>query len=98
MRLTEHEVAAIKAAARLTFGPDAVVRVFGSQVDADRRPADIDLHIETPEPVDIWRTKDRFLDRLFARIDAQRVDVIATTRGDVLQPIAQIAYRDGVVL
>ncbi|MGI4878588.1 MAG: hypothetical protein ACRYG4_13995 [Janthinobacterium lividum] len=98
MRLTDHEVAAIKAAARLTFGPDAVVRLFGSQVDDARRGGDIDLHIETPQPVDMWRTKDEFLDRLFARIDAQRVDLIATTRGEAPVPIAQIAYRDGVVL
>lgn len=98
MRLTPHEVAAIKAAARLTFGPAATIRLFGSRVDPTRRGGDIDLHIETPAPVDIWRAKDEFLDRLFARIDRQRVDIIATTRGESPVPIAQIAYRDGIVL
>lgn len=98
MRLTEHEVAAIKAAARLTFGPDAVVRLFGSRVDDTRRGGDIDLHVETPEAIDVWRARRDFLDRLFARIDEQRVDVIATTRGAAPVPIAQIAYRDGVIL
>lgn len=98
MRLEEHEVAAIKAAARLTFGTDAVVRLYGSRVVDARRGGDIDLHIETPETIDIWRAKEDFLERLFARIDAQRVDVIATARGMPPTPIEQIAYRDGVVL
>ena len=98
MRLEPEEVAAIKAAARLTFGSDAIVRLFGSRVDDSRRGGDIDLHVETPGPVDIWRMKDDFLERLFARIDAQRVDVIATARGATPTPIEQIAYRDGLVL
>ena len=98
MRLEPEEVAAIKAAARLTFGPDAVVRLFGSRASDQRRGGDIDLHVETREPVDIWRVKDEFLERLFERLDEQRVDVIATARGADPTPIARIAYRDGVVL
>lgn len=98
MRLTDHEVAAIKAAARLTFGPDAVVRVFGSRVDDARRGGDIDLHVETPDNIDFWPSKDEFLERLFARIDEQRVDLITTARGQAPMPIERIAYRDGIVL
>ena len=98
VRLEPEEVRAIKAAARLTFGDAAVVRLFGSRVDDSRRGGDIDLHVETPEPVDIWRVKDDFLERLFARIDEQRVDVIATARGTEPTPIERIAYRDGIVL
>ena len=98
MRLTPHEVAAIKAAARLTFGPDAVVRLFGSRVDDRLRGGDIDLHVETPVPVDVWAVKDAFLDRLFARIDEQRVDLLLTARGAEPTLFERIAYRDGVVL
>lgn len=98
MRLTAEEVAAIKRAAALTFGADAVVRLYGSRAFDDRRGGDIDLHIETREPVDIWAAKDDFLERLFARIDRQRVDVIASARGAARRPIEDIAYRDGVIL
>ncbi|WP_242186165.1 hypothetical protein [Sphingomonas sp. CARO-RG-8B-R24-01] len=98
MRLTETEVAAIKAATRLTFGPDAIVRLYGSRTIDTRRGGDIDLHVETPDDVDFWRARDVFLERLFARIDTQRVDLIATKRGASPTPIEQIAYRDGVVL
>ena len=98
MRLEPHEVRAIKAATRLTFGTDAVVRLFGSRANDARRGGDIDLHIETPQTPDLSRLKAEFLDRLFARIDEQRVDVIVTTRGAAPEPIEQIAYRDGIVL
>lgn len=98
MRLDEGEVAAIKAAARLTFGPGAVVRLFGSRADDTRRGGDIDLHVETPIKIDVWKAKDDFLERLFARIDEQRVDVIVTVHGENPRPIEQIAYRDGIVL
>lgn len=98
MRLSETEVGAIKAAARLTFGREAVVRLYGSRVHDDARGGDIDLHVETVEPVDIWRVKDDFLERLFERIDAQRVDVISSTRGRPASAIERIAYRDGIVL
>jgi len=98
VQLTPAEIAAIKAATRLTFGPDAVVRLFGSRVIDDQRAADIDLHIETPEDIDIWFYKDAFLERVFARIDQQRIDVIVTGRGHKPTPIAAIAYRDGVIL
>lgn len=98
MQLTPAEVAAIKAATRLTFGPDAVVRLFGSRVDDARRAGDIDLHIETVEPVDIWSRKHEFLERVYARVDEQRIDVITSERGGQPTPIAAIAYRDGIVL
>ncbi len=98
MRLEAQEVAAIKAATKHVFGEDAIVRLFGSRVDDARRGGDIDLHIETAKPVDIWQVKDDFLERLFARIDEQRVDVIVTTRGTPPRPIEAIAYRDGIIL
>lgn len=98
MRLEPYEIRAIKAATRLTFGPEAVVRLFGSRVHDERRGGDIDLHVETPERVDLLRAKDEFLKRLFARMDEQRIDLIGTTRGETPEPIERIAYRDGVIL
>ena len=98
MRLTPHEVRAIKAAARLAFGPDAVVRLFGSRVRDDARGGDIDLHVETPSVVDSGQLTVDFLDRLFVRIEPQRVDVLHSVRGAPLSGIERIAYRDGVPL
>jgi predicted nucleotidyltransferase len=92
------EVRAIKRAATLTFGKDSVVRLYGSRAFDDRRGGDIDLHIETVEAVDILQKRADFLEHLFARLDYQRVDVIATQRGSQPRPIEAIAYRDGVIL
>ncbi len=98
MRLTPHEVAAIKAAAREAFGDSAVVRLFGSRVDDALRGGDIDLLMEVDPPVDEWRAKDVFADRLFDRIEPRKVDVIVHERGTEARGFQRIGYRDGIVL
>lgn len=98
MRLTDHEVAAIKAAAREAFGETAVVRLFGSRVDDSLRGGDIDLHVEVDPPVDEWAAKGKFEDRLFARIEPRKVDVIVHERGTTPRGFQRIGYRDGIVL
>jgi uncharacterized protein len=98
MRLKPHEIDAIKAAAAEAFGPDAVVRLFGSRVDDSLRGGDIDLLIEVEEGQDSYRHEARFLDRLFERIDEQKVDVVLTVRGKAMPPFARLVARDAVPL
>ncbi len=98
MRLTDHEVAAIKAAARLTFGPDAVVRLFGSRVKDRLRGGDIDLHFAVAEGQDDYRKAAEFKWRLFERIDEQKVDVVLHSDGQPLEAIDVIAMDEGIVL
>ncbi|QYE36629.1 hypothetical protein KZX46_12335 [Polymorphobacter sp. PAMC 29334] len=98
MRLTDHEVAAIKAAAREAFGETAVVRLFGSRIDDSLRGGDVDLHVESDPLPDEWRAKGRFEDRLFERIEPRKVDLIVSQRGGTPRGFERIAYRDGIVL
>ena len=98
MRLTDHEVVAIKAAAHQAFGETAVVRLFGSRVDDSLRGGDIDLHIEADGPIDEWTARDDFKERLFRQIDPQKVDVILHERGTMPRGFQRIGYRDGVIL
>lgn len=98
MRLDGQEVSAIRASARLAFGPDATVRLFGSRVDDERKGGDIDLHVEVPAAIDEVGARSRFFDSLFSRIDEQRVDLIVRRQDDVLRGIDVIARRDGIVL
>ena len=98
MRLDAGEVKAIKSAALHAFGPDAVVRLFGSRADDDRRGGDIDLHIEVSPEIDAWDARVRFENNLFARIEEQRVDVVIRKRGEAERGIDLVARRDGVVL
>lgn len=98
MRLTTREIDAIKAAAAETFGADAVVRLFGSRTRDDLRGGDIDLHVETAPLPDEWDARDAFLDRLFQRIEPQKVDVVITQRGGIPHGFDRIGYRDGIPL
>lgn len=98
MRLTEHEVAAIKRAATAAFGASVIVRLFGSRVDDRKRGGDIDLHFEVDDGCDSDAAIDRFEDILFREIDEQRIDKIFSVRGTVRRPFEQIGYRDGIVL
>jgi predicted nucleotidyltransferase len=98
VRLTDHEVAAIKAAAREAFGESAVVRLFGSRVDDSLRGGDVDLHVEVDPLPDERRAKGRFEDSLFERIEPRKVDLIVSQRGGIPRGFERIAYRDGIVL
>ncbi len=98
MRLEPEEIAAIKAAARQAFGPDAVVRLFGSRADDARRGGDIDLHVEIAPDIDAWKARSVFENSLFARMEEQRIDVIIKRRGEAALGIDLIAHRDGVLL
>lgn len=98
MRLEPEELRAIKTAAAYAFGSDAVVRLFGSRADDDRRGGDIDLHVEVGPQVEEWEAKLRFEQRLFACIEEQRVDLVIRRRNEPERGIDLIARRDGVML
>ena len=98
MRLTSEEVGTIKAAAREAFGESAVVRLFGSRVDADRDGGDVDLHVEADAARDIWRRRLDFLLSVHQRLDHEKIDVVLSQRGTLPRGFERIAYRDGVVL
>ena len=85
MRLTPDEAAAIGRAAREAFGPDAIVRLFGSRLDDARRGGDIDLHVQVPAAVSIGERASfrRSLDR----------DVGALESSDVRHPFAAVFDR-----
>lgn len=98
MRLSPDEVRAIKIAAGEAFGPDAVVRLFGSRVDDGQRGGDIDLLIEVaPDRAGI-REEAAFLTALFRRMDERKVDVVLTRRGEPLPAFAAMVAPSSVPL
>lgn len=98
MRLTNDERAAIKNAASDIFGQQAVVRLFGSRVDDNKRGGDIDLHLEIDaDKIDRHDTSE-FKDRVWEAMNELKVDLIVTKRGSPLSWIERAAYRDGVIL
>lgn len=98
MRLSPDYVSAIKWAAQAAFGDTAVVRLFGSRVNDQARGGDIDLHFEVDPGRGTEAELDIFEQRLFTRIEPQRVDKVFTVRGEPTNAFERIAYRDGVIL
>ncbi len=98
MRLSKSEVAAIKAAATDVFGPNVVVRLFGSRVDDARRGGDIDLHVETDPDHATIENEVRFRARLWRDLDEPQVDVVLTARDASHAWIDRAAIREGVRL
>lgn len=98
MRLSPAYVDAIKAAARETFGDDAVVRLFGSRVDDAARGGDIDLHVEAAPAVADLDHEAHFRTLVWQRLDEPQIDVVVAARGATPRWIDRAAHRDGVVL
>lgn len=98
MRLTPHQVSAIKAAALEAFGPSAVVRLFGSRADDARMGGDIDLHVEADPAVADLDHEVRFRASIWKALDEEQVDVVVAARGAPPRWIDRAACREGIVL
>ncbi len=98
MRLTPHEVDAIRTAVREVFGAGATVRLFGSRVRDDLRGGDIDLLVEIEPGQASIANEQRLRDRVAPVVEDLSLDIVLHERGTPLRPIERIALRDGVLL
>ena len=98
MRLTVTEQEAIRQSAREAFGPAAIVRVFGSRLDDERRGGDIDLHVQVPAPVRQAAMAGRFRQLLERSVGEREYDIVVAVEGAPLSPIDRKAMGEGVVL
>lgn len=98
VRLTDEEVAAIRASAVEIYGPEAVVRLFGSRMRDDVRGGDVDLHVEVAEGQQDVAHAASFRWALFGRIDERKIDLVFRVRGRPLRPVDEVAIDQGVVL
>lgn len=99
MRLTNAQQRHILSAARRWFGPEAVVRLFGSRVDDAARGGDIDLFIELDRslPDKIEKTV-RFEAELVRGLGDRKIDVLVRDAATSEQPIHRLARETGIVL
>lgn len=98
MRLAPAEIQAIKAAVFEVFGPEAVVRLFGSRVDDRKRGGDIDLLVETPLGRDTLADEIQCKLALEDRLGERKIDLLLVAPNRPLSGIERIALRDGVLL
>lgn len=77
MRLTEFEIENIKNLARLHFGNNVQVFLFGSRTDNKMRGGDIDLFIRDGKGNRLTvRSKINFVTDLILKIGEQKIDVV----------------------
>ena len=99
MRLTDAQRRAIVEETARLLGPGARVRLFGSRVDDNIRGGDIDLLVETPDPVvQPALAAARLAVKIERRLDGRHVDVVLVTPETPALPIHDIARRQGMAL
>jgi len=99
MRLTDAQRRAIVEETARLLGPDARVRLFGSRVDDSARGGDVDLLVETPDPVaQPALTAARLAVKIERRLDGWHVDIVLVTPETADQPIHDFARRHGMTL
>jgi len=98
--LTDQQIETIRSAAADIYGPDAEVWLFGSRADDLARGGDIDLYIETGkiDPKRLLQLETRFWIRLQRLLGERRIDVVSRASGQPMQPIHNIARREGIRL
>ena len=99
MRLDDRTRRIIKEEVDRLLGPRTVIRLFGSRTDDRLRGGDIDLHVETFEPVeDRIRTECLLASRLFILLGGRKVDLLIEAPGRRVRSIDEQANRYGIIL
>ncbi|MDQ6968120.1 MAG: nucleotidyltransferase domain-containing protein [Mariprofundaceae bacterium] len=89
MRLSQAQIHAIEQVFQTVFLHGKVI-LFGSRVDDQKKGGDIDLFIQTTEPIsDLFACKIQFLLALKNKIGEQKIDL-------VLAPFASEALKDEI--
>lgn len=99
MRLSAEQASAIVHAARELAGSAASVWLFGSRLRDDARGGDIDLLVESPDPVDrpVWLAA-RLTAKLQRLLGDRRIVVLVVDPHTPLEPVHRVAMAEGVRL
>lgn len=99
MRLSPKQITQIKEATALVFGEKANVYLFGSRVDDRQKGGDIDLLVETIDPV---ARPAVMINQLAAKVmmanHGQKVDVVLLAPNLRSQGIHRVALSTGILL
>jgi predicted nucleotidyltransferase len=99
MRLTLSQIEMIRHTAQAVFGDFARVTLFGSRIDDKAKGGDVDLMVEVPHIVDEPALSGaKVASRVSRAMYGRKVDVILKAPNLKIQPIHEIAIRNGVIL
>ena len=100
MRLNISEINEIKTVAQSVFGADALVTLFGSRIDDNKKGGDIDLLIKCNKTIskdELYQLKLNFLIQLKKRIGDQKIDVLIDG-GEMNNTIFKAVANEGILL
>jgi predicted nucleotidyltransferase len=100
MRLNNKEIAAIKEVTRGVFGDNAMISLFGSRTDNDKKGGDIDLLIQCNCQIsreELYRLKIKFLVQLKKIIGDQKIDVLING-GQLSKSLLEAVQKEEVQL
>ena len=96
MRLDSKEIETVRTMVELIVGKGSNVRVFGSRLNDSKRGGDLDLLVESDEPVNAMRRADLKLD-LEEKLELS-VDIIFLEKGKKRSAFQELAYsRSGLL-
>lgn len=95
MRISDEQIDFLKKDVIALF-PDAVVYLFGSRVDDEKKGGDIDIMILSNRKV-CWKEKATIRWRFFEKYGEQKLDIVSSTFEEE-NPFKQIVLREGVRL
>lgn len=99
MRLNTKEIHEIKAVAQSVFGANALVTLFGSRIDDNKKGGDIDLLIKCNKSIsrdELYQLKLNFLIQLKKRIGDQKIDVLIDG-GQIDNTIFNAVANEGIL-
>jgi predicted nucleotidyltransferase len=96
MRLDNKEIEIVRTVVEKCLGKGSKVRVFGSLLDDSKRGGDLDLLVESDDPVDAIHRADLKLD-LEEKLDLP-LDIIFLEKGKKRTAFQELAYsRSGLL-
>ncbi len=99
MRLDHTTCDIIKREVVSLIGAGSIVRLFGSRVHDDQRGGDIDLLVESSEPIENRvKAECKLAARLYMKLGGRTVDVLIKDALTSPKPIHQQAILHGVIL
>lgn len=98
IRLSDHQVLAIKQSFKECFTDQDHLWLFGSRTELSKRGGDIDLYIETimSTPSAITKAKFNFITKLNIKLGEQKIDIVIKDNTELL--IYKIAREKGIQL
>jgi len=97
MRLTDHQRRVIREASCDIFGPNAVIKLFGSRIDDNLRGGDIDLLVESPLSIEQSGLKSaKLAARIQRRLGDRKIDVMCIEPDTILSLAHKSAIANGV--